>query len=1384
MRHYQDYFTVADDYCPVMTSAEINKTPDRWLDFYPHTEFEDICKTLLSLLASGDRSVWITGNYGTGKSNAALVIQKLFMDDEMRVHQWLDDDKNGLTDRTSLKEGLFARRGEGTLVVYDINPAGVGPDKDLLVRLEKGIIAALKDKSMSIPAHSNHESIIKRLCREDSNFFATRDTIQSQLAYLHAGIKTVEQLVEALNKEQKSTDAPSYLLDDVQRVLHNDNIYLDVNVPTFHAWIKKILEANGLKSIVYLFDEFHYFIDANKEQLKTFEEVTETPSVNRFFLVPVTHMEIGAYLAERSETAKKANDRFYFRHLKMPNDTAFRLAKHAMKDVTELADEWKTEKDNLWTTVSSVVDKFNGAEDPKRESFYNILPIHPMAAFLLKFLSELAKSNQRSFFEYLKGSEDGREFQDFIRIGGPEVVNKQFLTVDYLWSFFVENRKEQGLDSDITAIGLTFKQIRDREFSNQTDDAAELRVLKTVLLFCLFDKLSPNVHDRLKPTVENVELSFKGDGIIVDPAGIVRDLERKHCYSIINRNISLFTVSPVSPTEIAKYEGQFHELLSKKVGEMLEDHTKNYRQYSSGRFDIRVSDTSHTTLTNIDQSTRDKYSKGLTKDDGSVCLWFVIAKNKEEQLSIPQRIESMLTQLRDHRILMFTLPSLSFCHNNTGLWSEYVRHYAQYMTENDGTAKVQIKKSLENLEKEWFTEIKKHTAVIKAHQYLNGQVDTSDKSWSVFKDLITGYVRRSLPNCVDYLGTANILFGNSGLKGWATAGIQFNAVPGPQGQVVKAFKGQGVSDSEDWFAQNAKHPLTGIHALFEKKIANTIDKGGTLSVREVYSELQRAPFGMRYNALSAFVLGFILRDILSKNFQWTNGQLTKPLDTDTLAEIIESAIKRETRTEKTICRLSKEEKAFIEKAPAMFDVPVLHDATVESVLGQIQTRIESISVRVPLWVLPEYVHVENDERADMIEQVIDNVCTAFTTSSKGKTEDRTNAIKEAGAAILADSDLVGTILGYIKSENFSKAFEIYVDRENPALAKLAESIGDVSHEYCRAILEKTAETAGWLWKQADISKEIDDMLCEYEVISLVKSMRGFVGFVPYKSVFDTLKTAVMQTNRLPKTMLESAYPVLSGFLSALQTSNATEDIKAALSQSADIIGKLFFNTSKSESVKIVKARLNNVTLPDSDLLGILNGIPGGFGLDEGTFLDAIRAKIEEYAKHSVVLNIKSEWVRISGKQTPSEWAINNGIPTRFIFGGLSQTEDLLKAIEQPETFAATKLAELLEVLKEASAQSIGDCQKAFLTDTVPHKYAKFNISLASLLEFLRGRYGAQPDNWSRHPDISDFIRDQYKSTFAPQIKEKISKRESEELKQRLLQLADENPELGLLFWED
>jgi len=1392
MGYYADYFTVPENYKANMTREAINETPETWLDFYPHKKYERFLETLLDGFQS-NLSAWLFGNYGTGKSNAALVTQKLFMDDPARVRSWFERCASALSDREALEATLFACRDERTLVVYDYNSSGVGPNDDFLVRLEKGVVAALNERKLIIPAKSNITIIIERLEREGEHFFTTRDSIQSELAYLHPGISSTTTLIDLLNAEHKNTDTPTRLLDDVQRVFHKDDIFLSIGVPTFKTWVNAILDENKYARIVYIFDEFSEFIDENRTHLKTFEEVTENPGIDRFFFVPVTHLELTAFVAEGSASAKRSKDRFYTRNLQMPNDTAFKLAKHAIKDNTDpkIAAEWKTEKEKLYGAVSGIADKFNTTDPLKddyvsRESFYDILPIHPMAAFLLKFLSESARSNQRSIFEYLKGSANGREFQDFIRTAGPGIPSKQFLTVDYLWKYFVE-RDDLGVNPGITEIRFEYERIRNRDFSNQADDASELRVLKTVLLFCLLKRLSPDGHERLKPTVENVELSFKGDGAIINVGGIIKSLADKHCFSVVNNNISLFTTS-VGGAElqekIAEQENKFDELLSEKVKKMLDEHTKRYRaSHSANRFEIRVTDESHTKL-NITQPVRDRYSSG----NGTVCLWFVIAKNENEQRQIPERIKNVLTQLHDHRILMFTFPLLSFCHNNVKLWYEYVRQIAQYRLENDDTAKKQIRKAYESLENEWFDEIRKHSREIKVYSVKNGEVVVDNTSWGSFEQLISDYVRQTIQHCVDYLAAQITAFNNSGLKSWAFAGIQFEAASGQYRQLVNGFKSQGISADADWFAQNPQHALAEIHALFEKKIANTIGRNTSLSIRKVYIELQRAPFGMRYNALSAFVLGFALRDILPKNYQWTNGQMTKPLDANTLAEIIEDVVKDDGNDrlgikEKLICKLSKEEKAFVEKAPAMFGVSPMPDETIESVLVQIQNKIESVSMRVPLWVLPEYIHGIGDENAETIEKVLNYICTAFSISSKGKVEERANAVMEVGRILLEDGQIANAVVRYIKSDCFIRAFEIYVDKENTALNRLAEGIGDYTRGYCSVIRDKAIETACWLYKPADISNVINEVFSQYEVISLVKPLFGYTDFIAYKDVMDALRIAIMKTNRLPKRLIESLYPMLSAFLLAIQTSGSANEIKNSIALNQDIIVKLFFDPTKTEAVKIVKSRLSGTTINNNELLAVMNSVSGGFDMDESVFIESLFLKINEDAKQAVVRKIKETWRKLSGTDSPSDWALNNKIPARLIFGDFADADDFVKAIEQPDMFAPAKLADLLERLMEVAASSISDCQRAFLAQAIPSRYAKFDINLASLLEFLRKRYGQQPNNWERKPDISEFIRDQYKNSFAPQITEKIRDKDANALKQKLLELAQVNPDLGLLFWE-
>ena len=79
----------------------------------------------------------------------------------------------------------------------------------------------------------------------------------------------------------------------------------------------------------------------------------------------------------------------------------------------------------------------------------HLLPIHPMAALVLKNIATAFQSNQRSMFDFIKTPMDLNihAFQWFIQNTSP-VSERPLLTVDMLWNFFYENGKDY-LTSDI-----------------------------------------------------------------------------------------------------------------------------------------------------------------------------------------------------------------------------------------------------------------------------------------------------------------------------------------------------------------------------------------------------------------------------------------------------------------------------------------------------------------------------------------------------------------------------------------------------------------------------------------------------------------------------------------------------------------------------------------------------------------------------------------------------------------------------------------------------------------------------------------------------------------------------------------------------------------------
>lgn len=1387
--HYSDYFDVPQVYRANMTRAIINESPERWLDFYPHEKYIDFLETLFVAIHEGSKSVWLTGNFGTGKTNAALVTQKLYMDDIERVRQWFKQ-YNVNRHNTDLLADLEKQRAGGTLVVYDYNASGLEPTTELIVRIEKAIIEQLMELGLKVPLNSNVDQIISRLRREGDNFFKIRDKISDQLSYIPSDVYDIEAIVKMIQDANSESSASLHVLEDIQKILHTDGIFLNVDVNSFKKWIREIREQNSLERIIFLFDEFSDFIEENKTQLKTFEDITESPGVDQFYLIPVTHMGINAYYSDNADSASRSTNRFYFKQLQMPNNIAFELAAGAMRVNPTLENEWAEMKNKLWASVQQVADKFNENE-VTHQSFHNILPIHPMAGYLLKTLSESVGANQRSIFEYLKGSANGREFQEFIKVGGPEEYGKQLLTVDYLWKYFME-RDDLGKKKELDEIKLYYNKIRNSTYRAATDDDPLIRVLKAIMLFVLVCRLNKNGHARLQATVENIELSFVGDGSIANVSRIIKEFEEQHCLSIMNGNIELY-ISSIDDSniqsKIEEYLPKFHDLLSEKAQNALIIHTKQvFNQHPTGRFDIRVTGKERTSLQFLSQAQKEKYGK----DTGQVCVWFSIAKDHDDGLGIPEKINKILSQTKDdYRIIMVEFDGLTFCDKSATNWEEYVRLYVKHMTENDSGVKNQLKKSLDKMEFDWTYKMKMPSAKIIAYYYEDDIVHNTVCTWQMFKNFISERVKYMLPYNTDELAPIITAYSINGLKKYALAGIDFNTAEKQTRQVVQLLQKGGVTADKNWFDLNPDHPLSHIHELFTKKMNNTVGRGSNFSIRKAFIDLRKHPYGMMDNAFSAFTVGFCLKEILHNNYQWTDGKLTNPLDADSLAEIIEDAIKTvdKPRDEKTICKLSKEDKAFVESAPVMFGLQPMSNCTTNETIGYISNKISTISSKVPLWVIPDYIDGQQDPDCTTIREIIEKICLIARTSSKGNTEEKSEAIRDVGAILLNNEGIIKSVAKYMNQVTFKTAFGQYIDSRYPDMNALASSVGDQTHNYLNSILDKAASAASYLWIKDNLDANVSETQGEYKLIQTLKPLVSPSEFVNYKQVVNSLKNAIFERNKIPRSRILSIYPSLADLIDCIESLDKTQNVKTideiqqTVAANYNLIENLFYDSKMVASIKIIKGMVETGPIPDSELINLIQDLSSGYSSPEITFTKELKGKIEDYEKKSLGRKLLNRWKEITQSSSPSEWAATNHMPAYFVFFDYDNPKMIIQCISHPEDYSAEKLNAIMQSLNSAGITDVKRCQAAFIDEHIPSKYKGFNISFGSLASYLMKRYSGSPNTWPDKLDFSDYLTSQYKTEIAPQAIAEIKQMNAEELKSKILSLAADNEDIGLIFWK-
>jgi hypothetical protein len=500
---YREYFDIDARYFPCIDDAAINAGAP-WENTYPHSTFINMLTEMERALArqNSGKTLWIEGAYGTGKSQCALALQRILEVPEEELYAYWDR-YEPLKKKTDLREKLAGHKKKGIVVAHRYASGSIMSARDLFFAIQESVKAALiRQNTLYLGENTLKESIIAWLEDPDHKlmFNSLLQNPDKEWRALFAQ-STADEVLIALRKSGEV----KYLVDNIFRLADKEGITaLTIDSDRLIAWLTDIIDQNKTK-IVFIWDEFSDYFKNNRESLSEFQKVAALVQNRPFYFIVVTHEPQQIYVVDNDRgNQAKVSDRFISVQIALPDNIAFNLIGHAFTVKPVAKEAWNVLADDLNDRVKDSRAKVMAvAKIEKHQVMKDIMPLHPMAALLLKNIASAFKSNQRSMFDFIKSAntDDVKAFQWFIENTGP-FDDHPLLTVDMLWNFFYEKGKD-NLTPDIRLILDTFPQ-------QQNLRADEKRVLKAILIMQAIDQRLGGAIDLFKATEQHIGYVFEG----------------------------------------------------------------------------------------------------------------------------------------------------------------------------------------------------------------------------------------------------------------------------------------------------------------------------------------------------------------------------------------------------------------------------------------------------------------------------------------------------------------------------------------------------------------------------------------------------------------------------------------------------------------------------------------------------------------------------------------------------------------------------------------------------------------------------------------------------------------------------------------------------------
>ena len=1392
LEKYRHYFDIDPDYFPAVNEAVITNNPDMWKKFFPHETFIKLIKNTVDVLERKQKlCLWVEGAYGTGKSHAVLTLKKLLDADAADTREYFSryNMDNDLCNRFQ-----SVKNSGRILTVHRYGSATIRGDHNLVFAVQESVEKALADAGIENKGgNALRDATIAWLSDADNKRYFN-GLITGTYSDLFGG-DDIEAVLGKLSSF--SGDALAKVMDNIFRVADERQIKaLSLSVSGLCKWIREVIKANGLKAIVFIWDEFTEYFYNNARNLTGFQELCEISETDPFYFILVTHVTQGLF-HERDQDFIKLNGRFVSPHslISLPENIAFQLMGAAMEKNTDPAvvEDWELAIDDLEDRTKESRKLVKSIARISDEEMKGILPIHPYAALLLKHISSAFDSNQRSMFDFIKNDrgDEIKGFQWFIDNFGPEDDNP-LLTVDMLWEFFYDKGKEY-LAHDIRSILDYYNRA-----GNQRLDSDQKRVLKTVLLLQAISQYAGDSVDLFIPNEKNINNAFEGTDM---------DGSASRCADQLVRDKVLFSKSlGGGKFQYAAYnnEGEidvkpFEDQIDKKstsafITEELADRTRIIDAIMLGgalklRYELRFVSASDfdSTIKQL-RNTEEKYENKIV---AVVCF----AKDDAESVVIGKKIRDALAA-GTYNMVFIDATRTPFGADG---YSTYRHDMALSMSQQgkDGGLATQYANNAKDSLKKWKSRIAAGEFIVHTAEKRDGErATTIDALYALLAEIN----KKKFPECLEgtYTVIANMYTPSSMKQGvecgcnQKTAGTFLSGSPATK--LENALDGAWKVD--EYWKVKPHLPISKVKIHVDGIISDGFrNGGGRVSIKRIYDSLKVAPYGFMPCNLSAFIMGFILKEYTTGTFSWSDGLTNDILNVNKLKEMIDEVIRLEITPnprykDKYIVAMTDEEKAFNEITSAAFGIPINMCTSVPNTRERIRSKMKEYSF--PIWTLKSILGEEVLKTdATVLAEIIDSFCGIANSNNMGASKSDSDIAMVIGKLAKENPNAADDLKRLLNKEKCTQGMTAYLKTfEDGALVALAEQVGD-GGQYINALRKKfDADAANWVWNVETAQQKIREVILEYTIIvesnkvisksiSFEATIREWcdkcgyirISYAAAKNYLDELGAFLAMLHNLKKagTLLDSQK---KGFLDLL-VANADNF-------------RNFYNNQVDLFKRVCGYYLDG--LSDEEIKEVFATIPAGsFTYEKADYLNTVEAKVRAYKEGLKSAKLKKLWRDKTGTDTPRAWSKKNKMPilclvpdaeiakAKTAFGAVNRAKSDEATIDKAMEYLST--AKFFDFLADDTA-----LDKAF-RDGIIKSYAVMLTDIQEVKDYLDSRITADPFDWFGLPEVDKKLRQmaeaKYNQGGCDRALAKIDEMDISDVKKYLKDLIKDNMIVGM-----